>query len=109
MSNGLPMPDLGANWTPLARNVIVGLFVIYVAQLLSGGLAETWFGWQPFADGFRPWQVLTHVFLGSSPWYTVLDWVVLFFVLAPLDGMLGRRALVQMLGATWVEIGRAHV
>lgn len=103
MSNGLPMPDLGANWTPLTRNVLIGLFLAYVAQLLSHGVAEQLLGWQPFAEGFRPWQVLTHIALGSSvaPWYTVLDWVVIFFVLAPLDGMLGRRGLVGMLAATW--------
>ncbi len=103
MANGLPGLDLGSNWTPLTRNVIVTLFAIYVVQLLSGGVIQDWFAWQPFGAGFRPWQVATAFLLGGpSPLSAVLDWLVLFFVLAPIDHLLGRRAMLQGLGAAWV-------
>ncbi len=103
MANGLPGLDLGSNWTPLTRNVIVTLFAIYVAQLLSGGVIEGLFAWQPFGAGFKPWQVATSFLLGGpTPLAAVLDWLVLFFLLAPVDGLLGRRALVQALGVSWV-------
>ncbi|MES2639334.1 MAG: hypothetical protein V4850_07610 [Myxococcota bacterium] len=101
MANGLPGLDLGSNWTPLTRNVIVTLFAIYVIQLLSGGVVETLFAWQPFGGGFRPWQVVTSFLLGPSPFSAVLSWLVLFFVLAPVDNLLGRRGMLQALGVSW--------
>jgi hypothetical protein len=101
--NGIPGLNLGANWTPLTRNVIVALFVIYVAQLLSGGVLDSLFAWQAFGDGFRPWQVVTAFLLGGpTPLVAVLDWLFLYFMLAPVDGLLGRRGLVQALGFAWV-------
>lgn len=103
MANGLPGLDLGSNWTPLTRNVIVTLFAIYVLQLLSGGVVESLFAWQPFGAGFQAWQVATSFVLGGpTPFSAVLDWLILFFLLAPVDGLLGRRGLVQALGVTWV-------
>jgi len=104
MANGLPGLDLGSNWTPLTRNVIVALFVIYVAQLLSGGVLTDLFAWRPFGGGFKAWQVATAFLLGGpTPFSAVLDWLVLFFLLAPVDGILGRRGLVQALGVTWAS------
>lgn len=103
MAQGLPGLDLGSNWTPLTRNVIVALFAIYVAQLLSNGVLVQLFAWQPFGQGFQPWQVATAFLLGGpTPFSAVLDWLVLFFLLAPVDGLLGRRGLVQALGTAWV-------
>jgi hypothetical protein len=99
--NGIPGLNLGANWTPLTRNVLLTLFGVYVAQQLSGGRADALFAWQPFGDGFQPWQIVTSFVLGGDPVYTVLDWLVLYFVLAPVDGMLGRRGLVQSVAVTW--------
>ncbi|MDP2312558.1 MAG: hypothetical protein Q8P41_06600 [Pseudomonadota bacterium] len=102
MANGLPGLDLGSNWTPLTRNVIVTLFAIYVVQLLSQGAITDLFAWQPFGAGFQPWQVVTAFLLGSpDPLWAVLDWLALFFFLAPVENLIGRRGLVQALGVAW--------
>ncbi|MDP2308853.1 MAG: hypothetical protein Q8P18_22720 [Pseudomonadota bacterium] len=102
MANGLPGLDFGSNWTPLTRNVIVTLFAIYVVQLLSGGVIQDLFAWQAFGAGFKPWQIVTAFLLGPTPLSAVLSWLVLFFVLAPVDNLLGRRGLLQALGVSWV-------
>ncbi|MFN7143909.1 MAG: hypothetical protein ACK4YP_09050 [Myxococcota bacterium] len=103
MANGLPHLDPGSNWSPLTRNVIVTLFAIYVVQLLSGGAMVDLFAWQPFGAGFKAWQVATAFLLGGpNPITAVLLWLGLFFFLAPVDNMLGRRALFQALGVSWV-------
>jgi hypothetical protein len=104
LQNGIPgSPNFGANWTPLTRNVIVTLFVLYVAQLLSGGLAVDLFAWHGFGSQFRPWQIVTSFLLGSGgPFWVVIGWLGLYFLLAPVDQFLGRRGFLQALGTSWV-------
>lgn len=94
--------NLGANWTPLVRNVLVVLFGIYVVQLVAGGVLESLLAWQPMGRGFRPWQPFTAFLLGDPyPLSAFLTWLTIFFLLAPLDSMLGRRGLVTALGVSW--------
>ena len=106
MSNGLPGIELGSNWTPLTRNVIVTLFAIYVVQLLAGGEGgpvQQLFAWYDFGAGFHPWQVATAFLLsGPSPLSAVFEWLAIFFFLAPVAGMLGNRRLAQALGVSWL-------
>lgn len=100
--SGIPGLNLGDNWTPLTRNVLVGLFAIYVVQLLVGDAVLAWLAWQPFGAGFAPWQVFTAFLLsGPTPITALLDWLILFFLLAPLDAMLGRRTFVQAILTCW--------
>ena len=54
-STGVPGPNMGPNWTPLARTVIVGFFALYVLQLLLRGTLEQYLAWQP---GVKPLQLL---------------------------------------------------
>jgi membrane associated rhomboid family serine protease len=97
-----PTPSLGANWTPLTRNVLVGLFVIYVVQLLSGGLLDRWLAWHPLQAGFLPWQPVTSFLLGGpTPINAIFDWLVLYFTIAPLESILGRKGLFQSVAVAW--------
>jgi len=89
----MPSIDLGGNWTPLVRNTLVFLFVVYVVQLVVGEPFLRVFAWRPIGDGFFPWQVLTSFALGVEPIGTVLYWLTLYFLLPPLDAMLDRRGL----------------
>ncbi len=92
-SQGMPQIDLGGNWTPLVRNVLITLFVVYVVQLIGGEPFTTLFAWQPFGPEFRPWQVITAFFLGLGPISTVFGWLMLFFFLPLLENTLGLRNL----------------
>lgn len=95
--------DLGVNWTPLVRNLLVALFAIYVVQLLLGGTLERWLAWNPLGDGFAPWQVFTAFLLGGpSPLGAFFGWLAIFFLVPPLERMLGRRALARAMGVSWL-------
>lgn len=92
-SQGMPQLDLGGNWTPLVRNVLVGLFAIYVVQLVVGEPFQALFAWQPFGPAFRPWQVATAFLLGMEPVSTVFTWITLYFFLPLLERTVGLRRL----------------
>lgn len=90
---------------PWVRNLLVGLLGVYLVQLtLEGFGVPTLSGalW-PFGAGFAPWQLVTHVLVESptQPMSVVVGLVVLYFVLPTVDGVLGRRALVEGLLATF--------
>jgi hypothetical protein len=98
--------NLGDNWTPRTRNVLLALFAVYVAQLLLPGTLEAWLAWQPFGKGFLPWQPLTSFVLGGpTPLAACLEWLALFFLLAPVERGLGvRDAWVGILVAWGVAV-----
>jgi membrane associated rhomboid family serine protease len=100
-SQGMPQIDLGRNWTPLVRTVLITLFVIYVVQLLTAPLMTDLFAWQPIGAGFRPWQVITAPFLGGEPIGTVFTWLTLYFFLPLLEGTLGLKKLGQATAFAW--------
>ena len=94
--------NLGDNWTPLTRNLIVGLFVVYVVQLLAGTTVEAALAWQPFGAGFAPWQPLTAFLLASDPTSAIFGWLGIFFLVAPLERALGRGALARAVLVSWL-------
>lgn len=100
-SQGMPRIDLGGNWTPLVRNVLLLLFGIYVVQMLGGERFLEFFAWRPFGAGFQPWQVLTAFFLGGEPISAILTWLTLFFFLPLLESTLGRRDLFWATAFSW--------
>ncbi len=94
--------NLGDNWTPRTRNVLLALFAIYVAQLLLPGVLEAWLAWQPFGQGFLPWQPITAFALGGpTPFAACLEWLAVFFLLAPVERGLGKRDAWFGILAAW--------
>ena len=102
--NAMAGLNLGDNWTPRTRNVLLALFTLYVAQLLLPGVLETWLAWQPSGQGFLPWQPLTAFVLGGpTPFTACLEWLAVFFLLAPVERGLGTRDAWFGLGAAWAS------
>ena len=94
--------SLGDNWTALTRNLIVGLFVLYVLQLLAGDAVTQALAWQPFGAGFLPTQPLTSFVIAGDPTSACLGWLGLFFLVAPVERTLGRAAFARAMFASWV-------
>jgi hypothetical protein len=94
--------NLGDNWTPLTRTLIVGLFVLYVLQLLAGEGATQTLAWQPFGAGFLPTQPLTSFLIAGDPTSACLGWLGLFFLVAPVERALGRSAFARAALASWL-------
>ncbi len=94
---------LQQNLTPLSRNLLIGSFLIYMAQLATGGLLEHYLGWQSFGSGFQPWQLVTAFLLtGPDPRTAFFGWLAIFFFVATVDRALGRRKLAFAMLAVWV-------
>jgi hypothetical protein len=101
--------NLGDNWTPLTRNVLLSLFALYVLLLLAGASATGeaavhTLTWRPFGEGFQPWQPLTAFFVGhgAAVTSTCLEWLMVFFLLAPVERTLGRGALGRAMLVSWL-------
>lgn len=106
MREANPFRGLFAGTTTLARRAIVALFALYVAQMLAGWAHVDVYrvlAWWPFGGGFQPWQPLTQLLVnGQDPIRVLLEWVFLYFLLPPVERTLGRRALLEAVGATLV-------
>lgn len=92
----LQLPSLA----PWMRNLLVGLFVLYVVELLAAnaGLPVGALAWQPFGSGFEPWQPLTRFFVqGRSVFGVLLGLLVLYFLLPAVDAVLTRAQLGRAL------------
>lgn len=96
---------LQQNLTPLSRALLIGSFLIYVAQLATRGLLDHLLGWQVVGFGFAPWQPLTSFLLsGPDPRGAVFGWLGIFFFVAPVQSMLGTRKLGYAMLATWAAV-----
>lgn len=94
---------LQQNLTPLSRNLLIGSFLIYMVQLATGGVLEHYLGWQGFGSGFQPWQLVTAFLLtGPDPRTAFFGWLAIFFFVATVDGVLGRRKLGYAMLSVWV-------
>jgi hypothetical protein len=96
---------LQQNLSPLSRALLIASFVIYIAQLLSGGVLDALLVWQQFGTGFQPWQPLTSFLLsGPDPSRAIFGWIGIFFFVAPVQSILGTRKLAYAMLATWVTV-----
>ena len=102
----------GVQVTPLARKVLISLVSLYVAQLVllraqgimgspslgSGprGFIETLYLWPVGTGHWRPWQPLTCLLVnGPTPLAAFFDWLFLFFILGPVEILMGTRRFLR--------------
>lgn len=75
----------------VTKVLLIANGVAYLAQLLFGPLLNTLVLWpigpdeDPFAYGFRPWQLLTYGFLHANPAHLVFNMLTLAMFGAPLE------------------------
>jgi len=92
----LQLPSLA----PWMRNLIVGLFVLYVVELLAAnaGLPVGALAWHPFGSGFEPWQPVTRFLVqGRGVFGVLLGLLVLYFLLPAVDSVLSRERTAKAL------------
>lgn len=102
----------GQRLTPFVRNILVGLVVLYVVQIV----VENWLNqpvtefialWPPASPMgstgmFRPWQPVTALLFNGDPGSALIDWLMLYFFLGTTLDLLGRKGTAKLLGTTWV-------
>ncbi len=97
------MFQLSAMLTPLVRNVLLALAFVLMVQWGVGQPFLDFLAWHSLEAGFQPWQPLTAMFIASPSLANMFfDWLVIFFSLATVDRLMGRRALLQALAFSWV-------
>jgi hypothetical protein len=94
--------DLSANWTPLVRATVLGLFALYVVDLVTGGLLSAFLAWHPLGAGFAPWQVLTCWLVGvGQPFNELMCLLSIFFLLPLLERLFSRARILRNLLLCW--------
>ena len=95
-----PVFDLSQNWSPLTRNVLIGLVAVYIAQLVAPALFQP-LAWLPLGGGFRPWQPLTSFLIQGEPFQAFFGWMAIFFFLTPVARDLGMRTFGRATLLIW--------
>ncbi|MBW2254721.1 MAG: hypothetical protein JRI25_09020 [Deltaproteobacteria bacterium] len=97
MMGGIELPPV----TPLTRNVLVALFVLYVIELTAAnvlGLPTRALAWSGFGEGFALYQPFTRYLVqGNGVFGVVIAGVVLYFFLPIVERLCNTAQLVEAL------------
>jgi membrane associated rhomboid family serine protease len=82
---------------PATRALILTNVVVYLLQLLSGGLLETLFALWPLGTQFEPWQVVTYAFLHDRSGFAHIffNMFALYMFGGALEAYWGRRRFLS--------------
>ncbi len=61
---------MGTNLTPAVKNIIIINVLIFIACFVVPGLADNLTGYYFASPNFRPWQIVTHMFMHSMSDFT---------------------------------------
>jgi len=92
---GLEVPGL----TPCVKRLIIGNAAVWLGQLVCRGLAvplESWLGLVPQEVLFRPWQVVTYMFLHNpqDPFHLLFNMLMLWMFGGELERFWGPRGFL---------------
>lgn len=97
---------------PVTKALLIANGVIYLLQLLMGGVLEQWLALWPVGYGFMPWQVLSYGFLHDPSGLTHLlfNMLALYMFGSPLEQTWGQKRfltyfLVCVAGAGLLQLG----
>ena len=86
----------GSMLTPMVKRLLIANVAAFALTLLIGlGNAIDWFAFQPTRIFFRPWGVVTYMFVHGGFWHLALNMLVLFFFGPPLEGRWGSREFLK--------------
>ncbi len=81
--------------TPWVRRLLVANVVVYLAQGAVGGLTEALI-LVPAWVLFRPWTVITYMFLHAGFVHLLFNMIILFFFGPRLEGRIGSRSFLLL-------------
>jgi membrane associated rhomboid family serine protease len=86
----------GGMLTPVVKRLLIANVAAFVATLLVGqSFAFDWFAFQPTRIIFRPWGVVTYMFLHGGLMHLAVNMLVLFFFGPPLENRWGSREFLK--------------
>ena len=99
------MPTIG----PLTRTLIIANGLVYLGQMLAGGLLVSIFALWPLGPGFAPWQVITYSFLHGSLFHLLFNMLALYMFGSDIERVFGSRRYLTyyasaVLGAAFMQL-----
>lgn len=86
----------GGALTPVVKRLLIANVVVFFVTLVVGqGNMIEWFGFHPSRIVFRPWGVVTYMFLHGDLMHLAVNMLVLFFFGPPLESRWGEREFVR--------------
>lgn len=86
----------GGALTPVVKRLLIANVVVFFITLVVGqDFMVEWFGFHPSRIVFRPWGVVTYMFLHGDLMHLAVNMLVLFFFGPPLESRWGEREFVR--------------
>lgn len=82
--------------TPMVKRLMIANAVVFAVTLLVGQpFMVEWFAFQPREIFFRPWGVVTYMFVHGDLMHLAVNMLVLFFFGPPLEARWGEREFLK--------------
>ena len=88
--------NLSYQMTPWVKRLLIANTVVFaLTWVLGPGFVFEWFSFQPTKILFRPWTLLTYMFLHGDFWHVFFNMLFLFFFGPPLESKWGSREFIR--------------
>lgn len=88
--------NLSYRLTPWVKRLLIANTVVFLLTLIVGrDFVFNWFSFRPSEVLFRPWGVVTYMFLHGDFWHLFMNMLVLFFFGPPLESKWGSREFIK--------------
>ena len=88
--------NLNDQLTPWVKRLLIANTVVFALTWVIGpGFVFEWFSFQPVRVLFRPWTLLTYMFLHGDFWHVFMNMLVLFFFGPHLESKWGSREFIR--------------
>ena len=88
--------NLSYQMTPWVKRLLIANTVVFALTWVVGPeFVFDWFSFQPTKVLFRPWTLLTYMFLHGDFWHVFMNMLVLFFFGPPLESKWGSSEFIR--------------
>lgn len=85
---------MGFPLTPWVKGLLIANTAVFLASLVDQSFFLRWFAFSPSESLFRPWGIVTYLFLHGDIWHLLFNMLVLFFFGPPLEARWGGKEFV---------------
>src|SRR5437868_7880920 len=84
----------GYNLTQWVKNLLIANFAVFILKLAVPGIVDI-LGFAPDAVLYRPWTLITYMFVHANFFHVLFNMMALFFFGPPLEERWGSKAFVR--------------
>lgn len=94
-SYGFDSFGMGLSLTPMVKRLLIANVAVFAAGLILHDFVFDWFAFQPTRIVFRPWGLVTYMFVHGGPWHLFGNMLFLFFFGPPLEARWGEQEFLK--------------